>query len=98
MPRPTLPQLCTGTFTVVASAVALLAVSGATSVFEVVVLMVFAVTLGSLATALLMTLSSQRQLARATRSGARVASAAAGAGAGAGSAGVPGPRPEYAGR
>lgn len=93
MPRPTLPQLCTGTFTVVASAVALLAVSGSTSVFEVVVLVTFAVALGSLATALLMALAGQRRLAgdaRATGVGARATGAVA--------AGVPGPRPEYAGR
>lgn len=55
MPRPTIAQLCTGTLTVVATTVALLAVSGATGVFEIAVLVAFAVALGTLATALLMT-------------------------------------------
>ncbi|MEV8096851.1 hypothetical protein [Kitasatospora sp. NPDC085879] len=89
MPRPTLPQICTGTFTVVASAVALLAVSGSTGVFEVAVLVAFAVALGTLATALLMTLSAQR---RADRGRELPAAAVAAAST------VPGPRPEYAGR
>ncbi|GAA1080010.1 MULTISPECIES: hypothetical protein [Kitasatospora] len=89
MPRPTLPQICTGTFTVVVSAVALLAVSGSTGVFEVAVLVAFAVALGTLATALLMTLSAQRRTDRGVPAGAEPAREAAT---------VPGPRPEYAGR
>ncbi|WP_052390852.1 hypothetical protein [Streptomyces sp. NRRL B-24484] len=94
MPRPTLPQICTGTFTVVASAVALLAVSGSTGVFEVAVLVAFAVALGTLATALLMTLSAQRRDGRdATAATDPTRAAAAPEGAT-----VPGPRPEYAGR
>ena len=89
MPRPTLPQLCTGTFTVVVSAVALLAVSGSTGVFEVVVLVAFAVALGTLATALLTTLSAQRRLARTPQPGTTGTPSAAP---------VPEQRPEYAGR
>ena len=93
MPRPTLPQLCTGTFTVVASTVALLAVSGSTGVVEVVVLVAFAVALGTLATALLMTLSAQRRLTRGAQPGGGTAEDSA-----PGATTVPGPRPEYAGR
>ncbi|MQS12429.1 hypothetical protein F7Q99_09045 [Streptomyces kaniharaensis] len=52
MPRPSAAQLCLGTFTVVASAVALLAVSGAEGVLEVGVLVVFALALGTLVTVL----------------------------------------------
>ncbi|MER5636344.1 hypothetical protein ABT095_05260 [Kitasatospora sp. NPDC002227] len=52
MPRPTIAQLLTGTLTVVATTVALLAVSGATGVFEIAVLVTFAVVLGTLAVAL----------------------------------------------
>ncbi|MCU7824575.1 hypothetical protein [Kitasatospora sp. DSM 101779] len=94
MPRPTLPQICTGTFTVVASAVALLAVSGSTGVFEVAVLVAFAVALGTLATALLMTLSAQRRPDHGAPSPAEPARADTAPEA----AAVPGPRPEYAGR
>ncbi|MDH6126661.1 hypothetical protein [Kitasatospora sp. GP82] len=61
MPRPTLAQLSIGTLIVVATTVALLAVSGATAVFAVAVLVAFAVTLGTLATALLMTASRRRR-------------------------------------
>ncbi|GAA2143961.1 hypothetical protein GCM10009760_30920 [Kitasatospora kazusensis] len=60
MPRPTIAQLCTGTLTVVVATVALLAVSGATGVFEIMVLVAFAVALGTLATALLMTVARHR--------------------------------------
>ncbi|MFD0273786.1 hypothetical protein ACFVHB_07700 [Kitasatospora sp. NPDC127111] len=50
MPRPTTPQICLGTFTVVASTVALLAVSGAAGVLEVAVVVGFALALGTLVT------------------------------------------------
>ncbi|MDH6577145.1 hypothetical protein [Kitasatospora sp. MAP5-34] len=60
MPRPTIAQLCTGTLTVVAAAVALLAVSGATGVLEIVVLVAFSLALGTLATALQMTAARRR--------------------------------------
>ncbi|WP_395296010.1 hypothetical protein ACF9IK_23010 [Kitasatospora hibisci] len=52
MPRPTTARICLGTFTVVVSTVALLAVSGAAGVLEVTVLVGFALTLGTLVTLL----------------------------------------------
>ncbi|MER8185463.1 hypothetical protein [Kitasatospora sp. NPDC094015] len=82
MPRPTTAQLCTGTLIVVATTVALLAVSGSSGVFEVAVLVVFAIALGTLTTALLMTVAAQRR--RASGSGSGEPSGL--------------PRPEYAGR
>ncbi|AUG77472.1 hypothetical protein CFP65_2650 [Kitasatospora sp. MMS16-BH015] len=60
MPRPTIAQLLTGTLTVVAATVALLAVSHATGVFEIAVLATFAVALGTLATALQMAAARRR--------------------------------------
>jgi len=60
MPRPTSAQVCTGTLIVVATTVALLAVSGSSGLFEVAVLVAFAIALGTLATALLMSVSAQR--------------------------------------
>ncbi|MFD9129910.1 hypothetical protein [Kitasatospora sp. NPDC059571] len=63
MLRPTLAQLSTGTLTVVVAAVALLAVSGSTGVAEVLVLVAFAVALGTLTTALLVTVAAQRRSA-----------------------------------
>ncbi|MFD7900632.1 hypothetical protein ACFVSN_33175 [Kitasatospora sp. NPDC057904] len=48
MPRPSAAQLFLGTFTVVATTVALLAVSGASGVLEVAVLVGFALALGTL--------------------------------------------------
>ncbi|MEU9128554.1 hypothetical protein AB0D08_10645 [Kitasatospora sp. NPDC048540] len=82
MPRPTTAQLCTGILIVVATTVALLAVSGSSGVFEVAVLVAFAVALGTLATALLMSVAAQRRAAVATGVGERPGA----------------PRPEYAGR
>ncbi|GAA0667829.1 hypothetical protein GCM10010193_19480 [Kitasatospora atroaurantiaca] len=64
MTRPTIAQFCTGTLTVVATTVALLAVSGATEVFEIMVLVAFAVALGTLATALLITATQRRSTPR----------------------------------
>lgn len=58
MPRPSAAQLFLGTFTVVATTVALLAVSGAAGVLEVAVLVGFALTLGTLVA--LLPLSSAR--------------------------------------
>ncbi|WP_037972859.1 hypothetical protein [Streptomyces sp. NRRL WC-3742] len=52
MPRPSASQLCLGSFTVVAATVALLAVSGASGVLEVAVLVAFALALGTLVTVL----------------------------------------------
>ncbi|WP_254802499.1 hypothetical protein [Kitasatospora sp. SUK 42] len=52
MPRPSAARFCLGTFTVVATTVALLAVSGASGVLEVAVLVGFAVALGTLVTVL----------------------------------------------
>ncbi|MBO1418086.1 hypothetical protein [Streptomyces sp. FH025] len=50
MPRPSAARLCLGTFTVVATTVALLAVSGASGVLEVAVLVGLALALGTLVT------------------------------------------------
>ncbi|GAA2745433.1 MULTISPECIES: hypothetical protein [Kitasatospora] len=61
MPRPTTAQLCTGTLITVATTVALLAVSGSTGVFEITVLVAFAIALGTLATALLMSAAAHRR-------------------------------------
>ncbi|MFI6156626.1 hypothetical protein ACIBCA_28540 [Kitasatospora sp. NPDC051170] len=52
MPRPSVPQFFLGSFTVVAATVALLAVSGASGVLEVAVLVAFALALGTLVTVL----------------------------------------------
>lgn len=48
MSRPSASQLCLGSFTVVAATVALLAVSGASGVLEVAVLVALALALGTL--------------------------------------------------
>ncbi|WP_371497285.1 hypothetical protein OG871_15045 [Kitasatospora sp. NBC_00374] len=61
MPRPTTAQLSTGILIVVATTVALLAVSGSSGVFEVAVLVAFAIALGTLTTALLMSVAAQRR-------------------------------------
>ncbi|GAA1150257.1 uncharacterized membrane protein YebE (DUF533 family) [Kitasatospora gansuensis] len=71
MSRPTIAQLLTGTLTVVAAAAVLLAVSGSRGVFEIAVLVAFAVALGTLATALLVTVSAQRRAAGSHRPQAR---------------------------
>ncbi len=62
MPRPTVAQICTGTLTVVAATLALLTVSGATGVLEVAVLVAFALALGTLATALSMSVTRRRSV------------------------------------
>ncbi|MEV7022486.1 hypothetical protein [Kitasatospora sp. NPDC093558] len=65
MSRPSTAQLFLGTFTVVASTVALLAVSGATGVLEVAVLVGFALALGTLVA--LLPLPSSSRSGRAAR-------------------------------
>lgn len=67
MPRPSVAQACLGSFTVVAATVALLAVSGASGVLAVAVLVGFALALGTVVTVLSMSAAA-----------ARAASAAAG--------------------
>ncbi|MBV6698413.1 hypothetical protein KV557_14935 [Kitasatospora aureofaciens] len=59
MPRPSAAQFCLGTFTVVATTVVLLAVSGAAGVLEVAVLVGFAVALGTLVTLLSLSVSAR---------------------------------------
>ncbi|MFJ9443869.1 hypothetical protein ACIRRH_18635 [Kitasatospora sp. NPDC101235] len=54
MPRPSVAQACLGSFTVVATTVALLAVSGASGVLAVSVLVGFALALGTVVTVLSM--------------------------------------------
>ncbi|BFV59088.1 hypothetical protein KCMC57_up41920 [Kitasatospora sp. CMC57] len=61
MSRPTIAQLVTGILTVVVAAAVLLAVSASRGVFEIAVLVAFSVALGTLATALLMTVAAQRR-------------------------------------
>ncbi|WP_354640736.1 hypothetical protein [Kitasatospora camelliae] len=61
MPRPTTAQLLTGTLIVVATTVALLAVSGSSEAFEVAVLVMFAVALGTLSTLLMASAAAQRR-------------------------------------
>ncbi|MFJ3220705.1 hypothetical protein ACIPLC_32880 [Kitasatospora sp. NPDC086801] len=68
MPRPSAAQYCLGSFTVVAATVALLAVSGASGVLEVAVLVGFALALGTVVTVL--------SLAASGRSAARAGAAA----------------------
>lgn len=65
MPRPTTAQTLLGTFTVVAATVALLAVSGATGVREVAVLVGFALALGTLVTLLSVSTAELRRPAAA---------------------------------
>ncbi|MFJ2189523.1 hypothetical protein ACIOJE_16490 [Kitasatospora sp. NPDC087861] len=59
MPRPSAAQYCLGSFTVVAATVALLAVSGASGVLEVAVLVGFALALGTLVTVLSLAMSGR---------------------------------------
>ncbi|MET8625388.1 hypothetical protein ABZW30_16840 [Kitasatospora sp. NPDC004669] len=59
MPRPSAAQFCLGSFTVVATTVALLAVSGASGVLEVAVLVAFALALGTVVTVLSLSASSR---------------------------------------
>ncbi|GHF61551.1 hypothetical protein GCM10018790_44330 [Kitasatospora xanthocidica] len=58
MPRPSAAQVCLGSFTVVATAVALLAVSGAEGVLAVTVLVAVALALGTVVTVLALSSSS----------------------------------------
>lgn len=74
MPRPSAAQFCLGSFTVVATTVALLAVSGASGVLEVAVLVGFALALGTVVTVLSASVSS-RPSAVAGRPGASPAAA-----------------------
>ncbi|MFD7451881.1 hypothetical protein [Kitasatospora sp. NPDC059827] len=74
MPRPSAAQFCLGSFTVVATTVALLAVSGASGVLEVAVLVGFALALGTVVTVLSVAVSA-RSAAVADRSGASAAAA-----------------------
>ncbi|MFJ9694204.1 hypothetical protein [Kitasatospora sp. NPDC101183] len=60
MPRPSAARFCLGSFTVVAATVALLAVSGASGVLEVAVLVAFALALGTLVTVLSMRTAAGR--------------------------------------
>ncbi|MFD8703528.1 hypothetical protein ACFV1W_13000 [Kitasatospora sp. NPDC059648] len=52
MPRPSAARFCLGSFTVAATTVALLAVSGAVGALEVAVLVAFALALGTVVTVL----------------------------------------------
>ncbi|MFG2915526.1 hypothetical protein ACGF0D_21895 [Kitasatospora sp. NPDC048298] len=63
MPRPSVAQACLGSFTVVASTVALLAVSGASGVLAVAVLVGFALALGTVVTVLSMSAAAARSAA-----------------------------------
>lgn len=74
MSRPTLAHLSTGVLTVVVAAAVLLAVSGSRGVFEIAVLVGFAVALGTLTTALLVTGADRRR--RVASVGARSAAPA----------------------
>ncbi|MFB7905507.1 hypothetical protein ACFC1T_03680 [Kitasatospora sp. NPDC056076] len=74
MPRPSAAQFCLGSFTVVATTVALLAVSGASGVLEVAVLVGFALALGTVVTVLSVAVSA-RSAAVGDRSGASAAAA-----------------------
>ncbi|MFJ9844929.1 hypothetical protein ACIRYZ_31695 [Kitasatospora sp. NPDC101155] len=62
MPRPSAAQFCLGSFTVVATTVALLAVSGASGVLEVAVLVAFALALGTVVTVLSLSVSARAAL------------------------------------
>ncbi|MER7846764.1 hypothetical protein ABTZ03_22750 [Kitasatospora sp. NPDC096077] len=74
MPRPSAAQFCLGSFTVVATTVALLAVSGAAGVLEVAVLVGFALALGTVVTLLSLSVSA-RSGAAAGRPGGSPAAA-----------------------
>lgn len=60
MPRPSVAQACLGSFTVAATTVALLAVSGASGVLAVSVLVGFALALGTVVTVLRMSVVAAR--------------------------------------
>ncbi|MFF2750857.1 hypothetical protein ACFVVA_35660 [Kitasatospora sp. NPDC058048] len=60
MPRPSVAQVCLGSFTVVATTVVLLAVSGASGVLAVAVLVGFALVLGTVVTVLSMSAATAR--------------------------------------
>ncbi|GAA2986916.1 hypothetical protein GCM10010519_21430 [Streptomyces lactacystinicus] len=71
MPRPSVAQVCLGSFTVVATTVVLLAVSGASGVLAVAVLVGFALVLGTVVTVLSMSAATARAAAaRAAAAGA----------------------------
>jgi hypothetical protein len=70
MPRPTLAQLCYGTLTVISATVLLLFVSDTDSLPGITVLVVFALTLGTLATSLSV---ANRALRNGTRPAPRAA-------------------------
>ncbi|MFE6501399.1 hypothetical protein [Kitasatospora sp. NPDC057738] len=72
MPRPSVAQVCLGSFTVVATTVVLLAVSGASGVLAVAVLVGFALVLGTVVTVLSMSAAA----ARAAAAGAATVEAA----------------------
>ncbi|MFD0407137.1 hypothetical protein [Kitasatospora sp. NPDC127116] len=72
MPRPSVAQVCLGSFTVVATTVVLLAVSGASGVLAVAVLVGFALVLGTVVTVLSMSAAT----ARAAAAGAATVEAA----------------------
>ncbi|MFH9351496.1 hypothetical protein [Kitasatospora sp. NPDC017646] len=74
MPRPSAARFCLGSFTVVATTVALLAVSGASGVLEVAVLVAFALALGTVVTVLSVSVSA-RSAAVTDGSGASPAAA-----------------------
>ncbi|MGW7443871.1 hypothetical protein [Kitasatospora sp. NPDC054795] len=76
MPRPSVAQVCLGSFTVVATTVVLLAVSGASGVLAVAVLVGFALVLGTVVTVLSMSAATARA---ATARAATVEDATAGA-------------------
>ncbi|MFD5434395.1 hypothetical protein ACFWJ4_19855 [Kitasatospora sp. NPDC127067] len=78
MPRPSVAQVCLGSFTVVATTVVLLAVSGASGVLAVAVLVGFALVLGTVVTVLSMSAATARA---ATAGAATVGDATVEAGA-----------------
>ncbi|MGW7581774.1 hypothetical protein ACWGKU_16355 [Kitasatospora sp. NPDC054768] len=63
MPRPSVAQVCLGSFTVVATTVVLLAASGASGVLAVAVLVGFALVLGTVVTVLSMSAAAARAAA-----------------------------------
>ncbi|MFJ8044904.1 hypothetical protein ACIRBX_30820 [Kitasatospora sp. NPDC096147] len=95
MSRPTLAHLSAGVLTVMVAAAVLLAVSGSRGVFEIAVLVGFAVALGTLTTALLVTGAERRHRVEGLR--ARRTSSVRASAEQAGSA-ARAPHPEYAAR
>ncbi|MER7753039.1 hypothetical protein [Kitasatospora sp. NPDC097643] len=77
MPRPSAAQVCLGSFTVVAATVVLLAVSGASGVLAVAVLVGFALALGTVVTVLSWSLSNAAAGSFAKAGSARAASSSA---------------------